>query len=528
MARRSARRTQVAVVMYPGILPLELIGTVSALNGLGLNTGFRPVTVAARREPLTTDTPLRVVPQSTFAATPHPAALLVPGGTLMSAIRAMGDELLLQYVRAMAETADFVASVGTGALMLAAAGLLTGKRATTHHTYSRLLELLGATYVQERWVEDGKYITAGGASGGINLALHLVARRTSERTARHVQLWIEYDPQPPFGHIDWQNADEDALVPILAAHEADWRQALAHRPDLLVAVQVMQNAARSTSHAQTDVQRERKEKAMSALNVQGIQSREPAESSDKTIAFLLYPGLTAFDLAGPLQVIARLAETHPELRPVVVGERITPMASDAGVDLIPDKTFSEIPHPYALVVPGGALPTLRAMSNRIIRAYVRNAAETAEIVASVCSGALILASVGLLEGRDATTHWAVARVLESYGATYRHARWVEDGKFILSAGVSAGIDMGLQLAARLTDEATARQVQISLDYDPQPPFGRPDYGDMGLYLRSRRAIASLGASLLTAGPKHLTRHHLIDASRHLYVSRQSLGAGRLR
>jgi hypothetical protein len=84
MARRSARRTQVAVVMYPGVLPLEVIGTVSALNRLGLNTGFRTVTVAARQEPLATATPLRVVPQSTFAATPHPAALLVPGGSLVS------------------------------------------------------------------------------------------------------------------------------------------------------------------------------------------------------------------------------------------------------------------------------------------------------------------------------------------------------------------------------------------------------------------------------------------------------------
>ncbi len=232
-----------------------------------------------------------------------------------------------------------------------------------------------------------------------------------------------------------------------------------------------------------------------------------AESTEKTIAFLLYPGLTAFDIAGPLQVISRLAETHPEIRPVVVGKRIEPMASDAGIDLIPDKTFADVPHPYALVVPGGTTPTLRAMSNPAIRAYVRGAAETAEIIASVCSGALILASVGLLEGRQATTHWAVARILASYGVTYRRARWVEDGKFMLSAGVSAGIDMGLQLAAWLTDEATAREVQISLDYDPQPPFGRLDYDDMGLYLWSRRAIASLGAPLLTAGPKRRTRQH---------------------
>jgi transcriptional regulator GlxA family with amidase domain len=253
VTRSSARRTQIAVVMYPGLLPLELIGTVSALDGLGLNTGFRPVTVAARREPLATDTPLRVVPQSAFAAVPRPAALLVPGGSLMATIGAMGDERLLAYVRAAAATADLVASVGTGALILAAAGLLTGKRATTHRAYRRLLERLGATYVQARWVEDGKYITAGGASGGIDLALRLVAKRKSERAARRVQLWIEYDPLPPFGHLDRRNDDEDTIAPVLAAHEADWRQALAHRPDLLVAVQAIQDAASITSHAQTDM-----------------------------------------------------------------------------------------------------------------------------------------------------------------------------------------------------------------------------------------------------------------------------------
>lgn len=98
-------------------------------------------------------------------------------------------------------------------------------------------------------------------------------------------------------------------------------------------------------------------------------------------------------------------------------------------------------------------------------------------------------------------------MLESYGATYQRTRWVENGKFILSAGVSAGIDMGLQLTAKLTDEAAARQIQLSLDYDPQPPLGRINYDDMGLYLRARRAITSLGAPLLTAGPKRLTRQH---------------------
>lgn len=240
--------------------------------------------------------------------------------------------------------------------------------------------------------------------------------------------------------------------------------------------------------------------------------------SKKMIAFVLYPGLTAFDLAGPLQVISQLALSHPEIQPVVVGERIEPMNTDAGIQMVPDMTFSELPHPYALVVPGGTQPTFKAMSNQAIRDYVRTAAETAEIVASVCTGALILASVGLLEGRQATTHWACRKVLESFGAKYQRKRWVEDGKFIMSAGVSAGIDMGLEFAARLTDEETAKQVQLWLDYDPQPPFGRLDYEDMGLALRAGRAYISLTAPLWTARPKRLTRREQATSSHPVRLS----------
>ncbi len=227
--------------------------------------------------------------------------------------------------------------------------------------------------------------------------------------------------------------------------------------------------------------------------------------SEKTIAFLLYPGLTLLDLAGPFEVIAHVAAARPDIRPVVVGERIEPMDTDAGVQMIPDKTFGEVPNPYALIVPGGTEPTLRAMTDPAIRAYVRTAAATADVVGSVCSGALILAAVGLLEGRPATTHWAVSSMLERLGAHYQRKRWVEDGKFIMSAGVSAGIDMGLYLAARLTDEATAREAQLSLDYDPAPPLGRLDYSDLGLQLRLMRTAAVLTAPLRTARPKQLTR-----------------------
>jgi transcriptional regulator GlxA family with amidase domain len=228
------------------------------------------------------------------------------------------------------------------------------------------------------------------------------------------------------------------------------------------------------------------------------------EHTQKTIAFVLYPGLTVFDLAGPLQIFTGLSELVPEYRTVVVGEHVEPMNTDIRVSMIPTHAFEEVPNPSVLLVPGGDVPTLRAMGNEPIRNYVRSAAETAEVAGSICTGALILASVGLLEGRQATTHWAYYKVLEQFGATYVRKRWVEDGKFISSAGVSAGIDAALALAARLTDEETARRVQRSLGYDPHPPFGGIDYDHLGTLFNTVRAGLSLTAPVIAARPKRLT------------------------
>ncbi len=226
---------------------------------------------------------------------------------------------------------------------------------------------------------------------------------------------------------------------------------------------------------------------------------------ERTIAVVLYPGLTALDLIGPLQVLKVLERFAPHYRTVVVGERAEPMDTDVHVRLIPDRTFDEVPHPFVLLVPGGRTATIRALSDPALRAYVRTAAASAEIVASVCTGSLILAAVGLLEGRQATTNWFFYKVLERFGATYHRERWVEDGKFIMSAGVSAGIDMGLYLAARLTDEATARRVQLALDYDPQPPFGPIDWDHVDLLPRAVRGGISLAAPVIAAKPKRLIR-----------------------
>ena len=115
----------------------------------------------------------------------------------MASLKAMGNERLLNYLRFAAHSAKLVASVSTGAFVLAAAGLLEGRRATTHPAYSELLVKLGVEYVRDYSVEDGKFISSAGVTAGIDMALHLAAKLTDEETARRVQRSLGYDPRPP-------------------------------------------------------------------------------------------------------------------------------------------------------------------------------------------------------------------------------------------------------------------------------------------------------------------------------------------
>ena len=203
--------------------------------------------------------------------------------------------------------------------------------------------------------------------------------------------------------------------------------------------------------------------------------------NDKTIAFVLYPGLTPLDLIGPLQVMSALEAVEemfgvePRHHVVVVAEELDAVPTDTPVRVAATSTLDEVPEPDVVVVPGGGAPTLRQLANPVLLDYLRQADHGAEVVGSVCTGALLLAGAGLLEGRRATTHWAYHRFLDRLGATYVPERWVEDDRYLTGAGVSAGIDMALRLAARLTNDDLARMVQLGIEYDPHPPHGGIDW-----------------------------------------------------
>src|ERR671914_697700 len=200
----------IAVVTYPGVALLDLVATKTVLDALALGTRYRSITVGERTEPIASNTPMRIIPEKRFEEVPDPFAIIVPGGGA-NALKAMGNERLLNYLRFTEHGAELVGSVSTGAFVLAAAGLLEGRRATTHPAYADLLEKLGVNYVEDYSVEDGKFLTMAGVSGGIDTTLELVAKLTSEGAAKRIQTMIEYDPQPPFGAIDWSEADGDGL-----------------------------------------------------------------------------------------------------------------------------------------------------------------------------------------------------------------------------------------------------------------------------------------------------------------------------
>src|SRR5947199_6345634 len=460
-SEKEMSKKTLAYVVYPGISLLELVanrtllgGIVSQLALLKLQAGYEVVVVGERIAEIATDTPMAIIPQKTFADVPQPDALVVIGGGA-GTLPALENADLIEYVRRAGQHAEWVATTSTGSLLLAAAGLLEGHLATTHWAYADRLEAYGARYQPYRptgWVTDGKFTTAAGVSGAIDMAIGLGAKLTNQATAQFAQLMIEYDPHPPLGRLDWTTFDQDRA-------------------------------------------------ALAALMDQNM----PAQSSARDIAFVIYPGLTVFDLVGPLQVFSALRRIAPEFRPRVVAEQAGPITTDSGLRVVPNGTFDDLPHPYAFFVPGGDTATLNAMANPAIRRYIRTAAQDAKWIVSVCTGALILAAVGLLEGCDVTTHWAYTRFLKNLGAHYVQKRWTINGNIVNSAGVSAGIDMALYMVSRLPDEETARRVQWLIHYDPQPPFGGIDYQHMKLLPRVIRGMSSLRAPFYTRKPRQLTR-----------------------
>jgi cyclohexyl-isocyanide hydratase len=197
----------------------------------------------------------------------------------------------------------------------------------------------------------------------------------------------------------------------------------------------------------------------------GDPVRPEHDPAEVRIAFLVFPGMTLLDLVGPAQVLSRV----PGARVEYVAATLDPLPTDCGLPVVPSTTIADARAADVVVVPGGD-GAFDAMLDPEVVSFVRSEAVRATWVTSVCTGAFVLGAAGLLAGKQATTHWASAPMLAAFGAQPVSARVVDDGAVVTAAGVSAGIDMALWLAAELAGRSVAERIQLQIEYDPQPPF----------------------------------------------------------
>jgi transcriptional regulator GlxA family with amidase domain len=186
------------------------------------------------------------------------------------------------------------------------------------------------------------------------------------------------------------------------------------------------------------------------------------------VAIPLFPRFTALDAVGPYEVLQRL----PDVEPVFVAEQRGEVRTENGfLGMVADATFAEVPAPDVVVVPGGFGSRALLEENPLL-AWLRAVHPGTRYTTSVCTGTLLLAAAGLLDGLTATTHWGATSLLEELGAVPVRQRVVEHlpERIVTAAGVSSGIDMAIRLVALLEDDVAAQATQVFIEYDPEPPF----------------------------------------------------------
>ena len=231
------------------------------------------------------------------------------------------------------------------------------------------------------------------------------------------------------------------------------------------------------------------------------------------IAIVLYPGFTALDLIGPYESLRWLPDAEVRL----LWHQPGPITADSGVLVVgATHSFDETPSPDVVLVPGGFSTMEHARDEKLLD-WLRQAHETATWTASVCSGSIILAAAGLLQDKRATSHWAALSALKALGVKpVGDERIVHEGDVVTCAGVSAGIDLGLWLAGQIGGEGRAKVIQLSMEYDPQPPF---DSGHMSKASTTTKAAAAALMSKDLVKPTQLKAatmllwDHAIDAAR---------------
>jgi cyclohexyl-isocyanide hydratase len=220
------------------------------------------------------------------------------------------------------------------------------------------------------------------------------------------------------------------------------------------------------------------------------------------IGSLLFEGVDQIDLTGPFEVLSRI----PNSTYRIYGKTAEPVRDIKGLRLTPDTALSDAPQLDVLHIPGG-FGQEALMEDEEVLGWLAQQAAGARSIFSVCTGALICGAAGLLKGRRATTHWASFHLLPLFGAIPVNERVVMDGNWVFAAGVTAGIDGALRLAAELRGDDAARAIQLYMVYAPEPPFdcGTPETAPADILRQARQSVAAITAQREATAQRVATR-----------------------
>ena len=210
------------------------------------------------------------------------------------------------------------------------------------------------------------------------------------------------------------------------------------------------------------------------------------------IGFLIYSGVIQLDFTAAYQVLS----FPPNIQTHLISKKLEPIISNEGLILTPTVDFENCPQLDVICVPGGGMGQVEVMQDSVIINFLQRQSKSAQYITSVCTGSMILAAAGLLQGYKATCHWAFRAHLAMLGVEVIPNRVVIDRNRVTGAGVTSGIDFGLTLLSLLYEENTAKMSQLMMEYDPQPPFnsGRPEIADA----QTTEALLNAGKPLIDA------------------------------
>lgn len=221
------------------------------------------------------------------------------------------------------------------------------------------------------------------------------------------------------------------------------------------------------------------------------RSKPAKQMKHLTIGALIFPGMDQIDFTGPFEVLSRI----PDSTIHVIAKTESPVRDIQGLILTPEMSIAETPELDVLLVPGG-YGQQQLMNDEEILALIRNHFDAGRLVFSVCTGALLCGAAGILRGRQATTHWSAWNLLPYYGAAPVRSRVVVDGNLVTAAGVTAGLDAALVVASLLRGQAVAQEIQLSIEYAPNPVFhsGTPETASAEVLRAFNESYSAVAAS----------------------------------